>query len=437
MKKYLLIFAAAALALMAASCNPSQDQNTVKISLQLTLDATPLASQGVVVTLANDSGSASFEAETDESGVATFNVPAGTYAASAVWKEIEEGVKITYRGNNDNIVIAGATDNVIPIPVVRVVGSQIIIKELYSTGCPKEGGSYSADAYVILYNNSDVEADASDIVFAIPLPSNSQATNAYSTDGVLSYEKLDWIPAQAAIWWFTSPVKIPAYSQIVVAIFGAIDHTATYPNSVNLSNGDYYWMSKNDTYKNAKYAVAETIPSSHYLQCSPFGMGNAWLISNSSPALYIGKMSQADALALSTGTADFDHTAGTTAVSNAAKFPKAKILDCVETWKANDAKNTHRFSSDLNSGHVDITNNLGYTAYRNVDKEATEALPENAGKLVYNYAGGTFDPESQSGSTDPSGIDAEASIKAGAHIIYSDTNDSAKDFHQRKASSLK
>ena len=72
--------------------------------------------------------------------------------------------------------------------------------------------------------------------------------------------------------------------------------------------------------------------------------------------------------------------------------------------------------------------------YRNVDKDATEALPENAGKLVYGYAGGTDDVE---GSTDPSGIDAEASIANGAHIIYSDTNNSFVDFHQRKVFSLK
>ena len=69
-----------------------------------------------------------------------------------------------------------------------------------------------------------------------------------------------------------------------------------------------------------------------------------------------------------------------------------------------------------------------------MDKEATEALPENEGKLVYGYTGGTDDVE---GSTDPSGIDAEASIANGAHIIYSDTNDSFIDFHQKKVASLK
>ena len=83
---------------------------------------------------------------------------------------------------------------------------------------------------------------------------------------------------------------------------------------------------------------------------------------------------------------------------------------------------------------IPITNKMGYSVYRNVDKEATEALEENTGKLVYNYAGGTADVE---GSTDPSGIDAEASMANGAHIIYCDTNSSMMDFHQRKVASLK
>ncbi len=41
------------------------------------------------------------------------------------------------------------------------------------------------------------------------------------------------------------------------------------------------------------------------------------------------------------------------------------------------------------------------------------------------------------GSTDPSGIDAEASLKNGARIIYQDTNNSTNDFHQRKQASLR
>jgi hypothetical protein len=66
-----------------------------------------------------------------------------------------------------------------------------------------------------------------------------------------------------------------------------------------------------------------------------------------------------------------------------------------------------------------------------VDLTATEALEENEGKLVYQYQKGV------DSSTDPSGIDAEASRKNGAHIIYQDTNNSTNDFHERQQCSLK
>ena len=78
-----------------------------------------------------------------------------------------------------------------------------------------------------------------------------------------------------------------------------------------------------------------------------------------------------------------------------------------------------------------LTSQLGHTLYRNVDKQATESLVENQGKLVYNYSLGV------DLSTDPSTIDAEASIKNGAHIIYQDTNNSSNDFHERTTCSLR
>jgi hypothetical protein len=93
--------------------------------------------------------------------------------------------------------------------------------------------------------------------------------------------------------------------------------------------------------------------------------------------------------------------------------------------KPDDCKK--RLTADVDAGYVWLTNKQGHTLYRNVDQEETEALSENSGKLVYNYALGT----------DPSGIDAEASIRKGAHIVYKDTNNSTEDFHERQKCSLR
>ncbi|MBO4743338.1 MAG: DUF4876 domain-containing protein [Bacteroidales bacterium] len=223
----------------------------------------------------------------------------------------------------------------------------------------------------------------------------------------------------------------------MIAVFGAIDHTATVSASVNLANAEYYWMANTDIpgYTMPKYVVSDVIPASHYMSGYQINRGTAWVLSNTSPALFIGKMDAASLKALCTNTDAFDETAGTGNISWAAKFPKANVVGAIEVFGAATLDASHyRFPSDINTGYAKLTNQKGYSLYRNVDKEATEALSENAGKLVYNYALGTQDVD---GSTDPSGIDAEASIAAGAHIIYLQTNDSSKDFHQRKLASLK
>ena len=120
-----------------------------------------------------------------------------------------------------------------------------------------------------------------------------------------------------------------------------------------------------------------------------------------------------------------------------AKIPNEWILDAVEIYGSNYvSQSLPRFSTGLDAGYAVLTNFQGYSIYRNVDKEATEALAGNEGKIVYGYSLGTTDYKGAQ-STDPSGIDAEASIRNGAHIVYSDTNNSSNDFHQRAKASLK
>lgn len=438
MKRFVSIFSAIAALAMIAACEPKIV--TVDIQVQLMFEGAPFAQEGIPVVLADDSGVISYEVETDAAGISTFTVLPGSYIASATYKVAVDGKRVAYNGSNNAILVAAPVEEPFKLELAKVESRQLVIKELYFGGCPKnEGtGAYSNDGYVIIYNNSDLEADATDLVFSFMPPYNGHATNKYiKEDGSRVYDNENWIPAAGAIWSFTSAVTIPAYSQVVVALFGAIDHTATATASVNLANPEYFWMSNSNVpqYSNAKYAVSELVPVEHYLTCYPINSGNAWVLSNSSPAFFIGNMSKAENERLSNDTANFDLTGGTNSVGWAAKFPKASVISAVEVFSAaNIDKSNARFTSDINTGYVAITNQKGYTVYRNVDKEATEALPENEGLLVYNYAGGTDDIN---GTTDPSGIDAEASIANGAHIIYSQTNDSGKDFHQRKVASLK
>jgi hypothetical protein len=123
------------------------------------------------------------------------------------------------------------------------------------------------------------------------------------------------------------------------------------------------------------------------------------------------------------------------------KVPVDWVLDGLEVYNYGNANNNKRMTPKVDAGYVELFNQQGFTLYRNVDKAATEAIPENAGKIVTGYALGTqgitINEQVINGTTDPSGIDAEASIKNGARIVYKNTANSSNDFHQRRKASLR
>lgn len=423
-------------ALLFAACEKNPENKTAKVSVSMEKDGTAYVKEGVAVNMKVLNGTTSYTSETDESGVASFEIPSGIYEASVSFKVSADGQITILNGINSNITVSAGGEYEFKIQLTESTAGQIIIKELYVGGCPKDDGSgyFQNDAYVILYNNSELEADASDISFGFCYPTNANSTSKYMVDGVLSYEAEGWLPAQYAIWRFETQVMIPPYSQIVVAIKGAIDHTATYSQSVDLSKGEYYCMYDPESGYNlaATYpAPSAAIPTSHYLKATVYGSGSAWPISSSGPAfLLINK----DGIETFASNADnYDFTPGTKLP--ALKLPVEWVTDAVEVYRSTYDTNSKRITPNVDAGYVYFESQKGYSVYRNVDKEATEAIEGNKDKLVYDYALGTTLDEGV--STDPSGIDAEASIANGAVIIYSDTNNSTNDFHQRAKASLR
>jgi hypothetical protein len=132
-------------------------------------------------------------------------------------------------------------------------------------------------------------------------------------------------------------------------------------------------------------------------------------------------------------TDNYDNQQAPSLATNFVKIPINWVLDALDLWPAADeTKYFRRFPTSIDVGYQVLTNKLGYSTYRNVDKAATEAIAENSGKIVYNYAGAVSAEDD-----DPSGIDAEASIAAGAKIVFQDTNNCGNDFHMRKVAALK
>ena len=188
-------------------------------------------------------------------------------------------------------------------------------------------------------------------------------------------------------------------------VYGAINNTLAdgLAESVNYANSDYYCMYDPEyktsdvtvpsavSYNSTSYypAPADVIPRSHYFKTVKYGQANAWTISVTSPALFIFQTNDTDPVSYFENTENYWYVPGyaATPVWRCAKVPNEWIIDGVEVWNAEklDACKM-RLTSDIDAGHVNLTNQLGHVLYRNVDKEATEALPENAGKLVYGYS---------------------------------------------------
>ena len=317
---------------------------------------------------------------------------------------------------------------------------QIIIKEVYNGGVMLNDGSknYQFDKCIILYNNCPQQAVVNNLCFGICSPFNAQANNNnYTESGQLSYESQGFTPALNGIWYYPQSLVIEPFSQVVVNVHGAIDNTQTVSNSVNYANKDYCCMYDPESgYDNTSYypTPADVIPTSHYLKAIRYGLGTAWALSVTSPAVYIFQTKDVtpDVYATAADNQWYDGGNNHQEANHCIKVPNEWIIDGVEIYaaaKKDDCKK--RLTADIDAGYVWLTNQMGHAIYRNVDKASTEALPENSGKLVYNYALGV------DASTDPSGIDAEASIKNGAHIIYQDTNNSTADFHERQKCSLR
>jgi len=314
---------------------------------------------------------------------------------------------------------------------------QIIIKEVYNGGCPKDDGSgfFQQDKCIVLYNNCPQQVVANNLCFAFATPYNAESSNnkIYDEAGNLVYENEGFTPALNGIWYYPHSLVIEPYSQVVINVQGAIDNTQTYSQSVNFAKADYYCMYDPESgYNNTNYypTPSDVIPTSHYLRAVKFGQGNAWPLSISSPALYIFQpqdvtprehCTNVDNLWYAPGEAHDD-------IHACIRIPNEWIIDAVEIFNAAKKEDSKkRLTADVDGGYVYQTNKLGHDVYRNVDAEWTVSLPENNGKLVYGYSLGS----------DPNDIDAEASMKNGAHIVFLDTNNSTEDFHERQQCSLR
>lgn len=343
----------------------------------------------------------SYTSATDAAGKAVFAaVPAGVYEASATDKRYAGGSAYIYNGVKSSITVSDTwnAETAVKLDLTESETNQLVIKELYTGGCQKDDGSgaFYHDKYVILYNNSEAPVSLANVCLAMALPYNANSTS-----------NADYV------------------------------NEALYSNSINFANPDYYCTYDIEQYNNTLYypVPSDAIPTSHHLKGINYGAGNAWPVSQVSPAFFLFSTPEGTSISSFVNEPSSTNYYNNSTTQVRKKVQNDWVIDGVEVFKSDATNNKKRLTAAVDAGYVNYTNQQGHTLYRNVDKEATEAIAGNDGKIVYTYSMGTDGEEY--GTTDPSGIDAEASIKNGALVIYQDTNNSSKDFHQRKQSSLR
>lgn len=391
---------------------------------------------GFEVQLRNTTTNSIFTEKTDEQGMVIFTVAPGIYEASASFRRSEAGMGYAYifNGTSGQITVMSGQTTLKSIRIKSARTSQVVIKELYNGGCMKDDGitKFQYDKCLILYNNTSQAVSLNNLCIGAVAPGNAQANNKnYDEEGKLVYEPEGFIPVWNGIWYFPQALDIAPYSQVVVNIHGAIDNTQSVSQSVNYANSEYYCMYDPESgYINTNYypTPADVIPSSHYLKAIVFGLGNGWPFSVTSPAMILFQTKDIAPRDYANNTENLWYTGGTVSQVNACvKVPNDWILDAIEVYSSDYPTScVKRLTADIDAGYVWLTNYQGHSLYRNVDEEATKALSENEGKIVSATSG-----------ADPSGIDAEASAKNGAHIVYLDTNNSSNDFHERQKCSLR
>ena len=432
------LFVGLLMAVLGFACSDDNDGGvqTTAVTVTLNYPEGVAAQEGAKVTVRNTVTDASFDGVTDANGSALFQLPAGAYEASASETRTVDYETYVYNGINSAVTVTTGTPVSVKINMIASKSSALLIKELYIGGCPDDAGGkgFNFDQSVILYNNSSEAIDLKEVAFAMVNPYNATESNKDYENGVLKYENAGWIPAGMGLWYFPNSVILEPGKQIVVVHTGAIDNTKTYSQSINYANADYYaCYNPGIGWNNVRYypTPSEVIPTSHYLKGMAWGLGNTWVLSQLSPAYFIFHTAEGTALKDFIDSKDNEDNYGGSTNMNRKKIPVEWIIDGIEVFKYGLDGQKKRLTAAVDAGYINLTGRLGHTLYRNVDKDATEALAENAGKIVYSYSLG-YD-----GSTDPSGIDAEASIKNGARIVYKDTNNSTNDFHERVKSSLR
>ncbi len=354
----------------------SKSLNTLTVNVIYPEGYTRYSGGTVTVTFEDLDKNSTYTALTDTTGSATVRLTNGVY-------------RISVNAHADSYIFNGTADNVrlvdrdlsVDVNLTTSLAGTLIFKEIYCGGCMKDPyeGTYQYDSYVILHNNDSIVQYLDGLCFATLDPYNSQASSVWVTKdpdtGASVYP--DFMPVIQVIWQFGgdgSSFPLNPGEDAVICCYGAIDHTAQYPLSVNLNNSAYFVCYDPVYFPNTNYhpAPGDQILTDHYLNVAiKLGQANAFTFSVTSPAVIIFR-------ALDTTMEDFladsDNIVqkpGSTA-DRIVKVLEEWVLDGVEVFYGGSSNNSKRIGPSVDAGYVTLSDSyLGHTLFRHTDEEAT------------------------------------------------------------------
>ncbi|MCC8153329.1 MAG: DUF4876 domain-containing protein [Tannerellaceae bacterium] len=187
---------------------------------------------------------------------------------------------------------------------------------------------------------------------------------------------------------------------VVVAIGGAIDHTAQYPLSVNLNKENYFVCYNNVYFPNTIYhpVPGDRITSDRHLNVViKTGQATAYTFSTTSPTAVLFKAQNTTIQQFILEEDNILQKPGST-IDRVVKIPPEWVIDGVEIFNGSSSSNVKRLSPAIDAGYVTLSTTFtGATLHRFVDEEAT--------------------------------------LTAGYEVLV-DTNNSSNDFYEREQQSL-
>ena len=342
------------------------------------------------------------------SGITSYTVSTG--ADGSVVTEVPNGIyRITVRDRNEDFVFNATKDKLLisnenvslDMELKASKAGAIVVKEIYCGGCskaPKEG-TYQSDTYIILHNNSLDTEYLDGLCMGTLSPYNSNAANPWVVDGNLP-DFLPVIQAVLAIPGSGTDFPLEPGEDAVIALNGAIDHTAEYPLSVNLNRPDVFALYDSVLFPNATYhpAPGPLVQAARYLDIIiKTGQANAYTLSVNSPTFILFRApSGTDIRDYVQQAQNQPQVPGSS--EKVIAIPQGWVVDGVEVFNGGSSGNQKRLPASIDAGAVSLSETFkGRTLMRKADES----------------------------------LSAEQGFE-----VLQDTNNSTEDFYERETQSL-